>query len=281
MKDVCAITGAAGGLGLGTAKKMGETHKLLLSDMDEGKLNKAVEELRGMGMEAEGMIVDVSDRSQVDAFAKKAAEMGRVQAVVHLAGLTALFAAPEKILRVNAFGTMYVNEAFYEVMDAGGAIMDICSISAYLLPEDRIPYNIYEISRDDKEEFYNKLMEVVNNPSFEPVKQGMAYTFSRSFIKWYVSDCCTKFGKKGIRVVSIAPGIVETEMSKQDMDKSGSLDAMLSYCPMGRQGRIDEAAFLISTLVDERNSYVNGLVVLCDGGMYGAGYRGQREPKAE
>ena len=281
MKKVCAITGAAGGLGFGAAKKMGETHSLLISDMDEAKLNKAVEELRRMGMEAEGMVVDVSDFSQVKSFAVKAASIGRVQAVVHLAGLTALFAAPEKILRVNTFGTMFVNEAFYEVMDEGGCIMDICSISAYLLPQDRVPVNLYEISRTDKEEFYNKLLDVISDKAYESVKQGMAYTFSRSFIKWYVGDCCTKFGKKGLRVVSIAPGIVETDMSKKDMEKSGSLSAMLSYCPLGRQGKIDEAAFLISTLVDERNSYVNGVVVLCDGGMYAAGYRGQREPKAD
>lgn len=138
---------------------------------------------------------------------------------------------------------------------------------------------MFKLSRVDKETFFNKILELVPSDAPEPLRQGMAYTYSRCFIQWYVKDCCFDFGKKGIRVLSIAPGIVETEMSVKDMEKSGNLDVTLSYCPLGRQGRIEEAAFLVSTLVDERNSYVNGVDILCDGGCYAAGFVGQRTPR--
>lgn len=281
MKDVCAITGATGGLGFGAAKKMGETHKLLISDINQEEVDQKVHELQRMGIEVEGMVVDVTDRSQVAAFANKAASMGEVQALVHLAGLTALFAKPAKIIKVNSIGTLNVNEEFYNVMEKGSCIMNICSSAAYMISDDRVPFDVFKISRTDKELFYNKMLEQVPSDVNESLQQGMAYTYSRRFIMWYVKDCCFKFGKKGIRVLSVSPGIIDTEMSKRDMEKSGNLDVTLSYCPLGRIGTVDEAAFLISVLVDKRNSYVNGVDILCDGGCHAAGYKGQRTVRDE
>lgn len=112
MKKICVITGAAGGIGFGAAKKMGETHSLLISDVNQAKLDKAVKALREEGIEVEGMLVDVGERDQVEALAEKAKRLGQVAAVIHLAGLTPTFAPPELIMKVNALGPMYINEAF-------------------------------------------------------------------------------------------------------------------------------------------------------------------------
>ena len=279
-KKVCAITGAAGGLGYGTAKIMGEKYKLLVSDVNEEKLNKAVDELRNMGMEVEGMLVNVADRGQVRAFAEKAKSLGTIASVIHLAGLTGMFGEPDLIFNVNSLGTIYINEEFYEVLEPGSAIMDICSSAAFLMPFERWPIDVFKLSRnEDKKEFCEKMLEIVLQGG---PPQGMAYTWSRCFIHWYVRECTYKFGQKGIRVVSVAPGIIETEQSKLDMEKSGSLESRLTYVAMGkRMGRIDECAFLISSLVDERNSYISGIIVPCDGGEMGAGFKGQRTPRNE
>ena len=281
MKKICAITGGTGGIGFGTAKIMGKTHALLIGDLNQEKVDIAVAELQGMGFEAEGMVVDVTERNQVTAFAQKAAGMGIVQAVTHLAGLTALFAPPAEILKVNALGTMIVNEEFYKVMGAGSCIMDICSAAAYMLPTDRIPLDVFELSRTNKETFYEKIVEQVPSDAPESLQQGMAYTYSRCFIKWYVKDCSFNFGKKGIRVVSVSPNNILTDMQVLDMEKSGNLDVTLTYSPFGRRGTVEEATFLISTLVDERNSYVTGVDILCDGGCYASGFVGQRTPRSE
>ncbi len=279
-KKVCAITGASGGLGFGTAKIMGQKYKLLICDINQEKLDKAVLDLRNMNFEVEGMLVDVSYRKQVTAFAQKAKSMGTVASVVHLAGLTGFSGTPEMIFRVNTLGTLYINEEFYKVLEPGSAIMDICSSVAYLMPKDRWPIDLFKLGRgEDKEEFCNKMIQFFMGENPEKA-QGMAYTWSRCFIYWYVMDCTYKFGEKGIRVLSVAPGIIETEMSKLDMEKSGSLESRLTYVAMGnRMGRIEECAFLISALVDERNSYVSGLIVPCDGGEIGSGFKGQRTPR--
>jgi len=281
-KKVCAITGVAGGLGFGTAKIMGEKYKLLVSDVNQERLDKAVAELKGMGMQAESMLVDVAERSQVAAFAEKAKSMGTIASVIHLAGLTGFSGTPEAIFRVNSLGAVHLNEEFYKVLEPGSAIMDICSSVAYLMPRDRWPIDLFKLCRqEDKEEFCNRMVShfMEGNPD---KAQGMAYTWSRCFIYWYMGECTYKFGQSGIRVVSVAPGIIETEMSRLDMEKSGSLEPRLTYVAMGnRMGRIDECAFLISTLVDERNSYFSGVVVPCDGGEIGSGFKGQRTPRVE
>ncbi|MDR2740218.1 MAG: SDR family oxidoreductase [Treponema sp.] len=282
MKKICVITGAAGGLGFGCAKIMAEKYKLLISDVNKEKLDQAVSELRDKGYEAEGILVDVSDRSQVKAMAEKAKGMGTIASVIHLAGLTGLYGEPARIFRVNAMGVININEEFYNVLESGSAIMDICSSVAYLMPRDRWPIDLFKLARkEDKEEFFNKMVSFFLDGNPEK-PQGMAYTWSRCFIYWYLMDCTFKFGQKGIRLVSTAPGVVETEMSKQDLAKSGSLEARLSYVAMGnRMGTIDEAAFLISTLVDERNSYLTGIIVPLDGGEIASGFKGQRTPRNE
>lgn len=279
-KKVCVITGAAGGLGFGTAKIMGEKYKLLISDINQERLDKATAELTAMGMEVEAMRVDTAERSQVTALAEKAKSMGVIASVIHLAGLTGLSGDPETIFKVNSLGTIHINEEFYKVLEPGSAIMDIGSSAAFLRPTEIWPIHLFELSRnEDRKEFCEKMMEIVLQAG---PPQGMAYTWSRCFIHWYVKECTYKFGQKGIRVVSVAPGIIETEQSKRDMEKSGSLESRLTYVALGhRMGRIDECAFLISTLVDERNSYVSGIIVPCDGGEMASGFKGQRTPRSE
>ena len=281
-KKICVITGATGGLGFGTAKIMGEKYKLLISDINQEKIDKAVSELKAMGMEAEGMLVDVSKRDEVAALAQKAKNMGTIASVVHLAGLTGFAGTPELIFRVNTLGAIYINEEFYDVMQPGSAMFNICSSVSYMMPGDRWPIELFELCRkEDKEELYEKMISFFLNENTQH-PQGMAYTWSRCFNYWYIGECTYKFGQKGIRIVGVAPGIVETEQSRLDMEKSGSLEPRLTYVAMGnRMGTIDECAFLISTLVDERNSYVSGIVVPCDGGEIGSGFKGQRTPRAE
>lgn len=160
-----------------------------------------------------------------------------------------------------------------------GCIIDISSSAAYYIPASMIPEETFKLSRSDKEEFYTKMMALIEAVD-EFKRQGMAYSLSRNFVQWYVKDCAFIFAQKGIRVLSVSPGLIDTDMSRQDMDKSGNGDVTLSYTGMGRTGVVDEIAFLFSTLVDERNSYLTGIDILCDGGCYATGFRGQRVAKS-
>jgi NAD(P)-dependent dehydrogenase (short-subunit alcohol dehydrogenase family) len=217
MKKICVITGVIGGLGLDTAKRTGEIYSLLISDINKERLDKAVAELQGMGIDVEGMAVNIAERGEVAALAQKAKSMGRVSAVIHPAALTPVFAAPEKIMRVNALGTIHVYEEFYMAMEAGSCILDICSDAPFLISPSTLPLDTFKLSRcnndNDKKEFLSRMMEMVYAGD-EKVYQGMAYSLSRAFIGWYVRNCCFTFGRKGIRVMSVVSDVIDTVMSE-------------------------------------------------------------------
>ena len=128
MQTVAVITGGAGGMGLATAKRLGKTHQLLLSDVNAERLHAAVTELQQQGMTAQAMVCDITDRAAVDALARCAQNMGTVTAVAHTAGISPQMAGPEAILRVNALGTICITEAFHALAGDGFALVNLSLI---------------------------------------------------------------------------------------------------------------------------------------------------------
>ena len=144
MKKVCVITGGGSGMGLATAKLVCEEgYYTILVGRTASKLEKAVNDLRSAGGEAEAFSCDVSDRESCFALAKHAAEYGEVKAILHIAGLSPHMGDAEKILRGNALGTVNINDAFYEIMAPGGCVIDTSSMSAYLAPQFVMPKGAY------------------------------------------------------------------------------------------------------------------------------------------
>ena len=87
---------------------------------------------------------------------------------------------------------------------------------------------------------------------------------------WYAAKCAFDYGSKGIRVVSLSPGLIATDMGNLESEHGGG---MLAFSCEGRMGTPEELGFAIATLADERNGYLAGVDILCDGGTI----RGQKE----
>lgn len=280
MKKVCVITGGTGGIGFASAKELGKQYFVYICDVSQEKVREAVEELRAQGLDADGMVCDISDKEQTDKLARRAASLGEIAGVVQLAGLTPTFAPAPDILKVDTIGPMNINESFYEVMN-GGCIIDICSSTAHFIPVEKYPLDKFELSLTDKDAFYQAMLE--HNETYpENMRANMAYTWARCFVYWYARQCAYRFGReKGIRVMTVSPGVIRTQMSMDDFKRSASgmegLDRTMSWCALGRPGRPEEIAFLFSTIIDERNSYLTGTDIYLDGGCDAAGYHGQRE----
>lgn len=133
-KEVCVITGGGSGMGLAAAKYMPKEKIILVTGRTLAKLERAVTELQEAGYEAYAKTCDTSVRSQVQELAAYAAELGEIKNVIHAAGLSPAMADPEKLLRVNALGTVYINQEFSKYMKAGSVLVDISSNSAYMIP---------------------------------------------------------------------------------------------------------------------------------------------------
>lgn len=94
-------------------------------------------------------------------------------------------------------------------------------------------------------------------------RNGLAYAFSKNFVIWYAQKCAFEYGKKGIRVASLSPGLIATDMGNLEKEEGGSI---IPYTAEERMGKPEELGFAIATLADERNGYLAGVDVLCDGG---------------
>ncbi|MBQ5833402.1 MAG: SDR family NAD(P)-dependent oxidoreductase, partial [Clostridia bacterium] len=134
MKTVCVITGGGSGMGLAAAKYMPKDKIIVVTGRTLSKLENAVKELEALGYEAYAKTCDTSVREQVRELAEYAASLGEIKNVINSAGLSPAMAEPEKLMRVNALGTVYVNEEFSKLMKAGSVIVDVSSNSAYILP---------------------------------------------------------------------------------------------------------------------------------------------------
>lgn len=263
MKNVCVITGGGSGMGLQAAKYMPKDKIIIVSGRTQAKLERAVQELEESGYEAYAKACDTSVRSQVRDLADYAKSFGDIKNVINAAGLSPAMAEPEMILRVNALGTVYVNQEFSKYMRAGSVIVDVSSNSAYILPGFLISRKQYELAQTDEERFISKLLKKSGLARGEYQRAGFAYALSKNFVVWYAAKCAFEYGEKGIRVVSLSPGLIATDMGKLEEKEGGDL---IAHTAEKRMGTPEELGFALAMVADERNGYLAGVDVLCDGG---------------
>ena len=274
MKKVCVITGGGSGMGLEAAKFMPRDRVILIAGRTVAKLEKALGELKELGFEACAHAVDTSVRNSVRELAEYAASLGEITNVINSAGMSPAQTNGEKLLRINALGTVYVNQEFSRLMKEGSVIIDIASNSAYSLPEFIIPKKAYPLAETDEEKFVAKILKRANIAKTDYQKAGFAYAISKNFVCWYAAKCAFEYGKKGIRVVSLSPGLIATDMGNAEKENGGYL---IKFAAEERMGRPEELGFAIATVADERNGYLAGVDILCDGGST----RGQKEFKKQ
>ena len=248
MSKVCVVTGGGSGMGLAAAKLMPKDHIIVVSGRTESKLTKAVEELTAAGFTAYAKSCDTSKRDSVQA----------------LAGVSpAMKVTPADLLHINALGTVYVNQEFSKRMHKGSVIVDIASMSAYTLPEAMLPKAAYALADTDEAAFVDALLKICAVVEDAYKKNGLAYSLSKNFVTWYAAKCAFDFGPNGIRVASLSPGLIATDMGNLEAGNGGP---MLVFSCENRMGTPEELGFAIATLADERNGYLAGVDILCDGG---------------
>ena len=262
MEKVCVITGGGSGMGLAAAKFMPKDKIIVVSGRTEKKLLNAVAELEALGYKAYAKSCDTSDRAKVQELVRFAASLGEVTTVINSAGLSPAMSDPEMIIRVNALGTVYINQEFSKVMQRG-VIVDIASNSAYILPSFMIMKKTYQLADVDEGKFVSKLLKMTKMVKEGYQRSGFAYAMSKNFVVWYAKKSAFEYGPKGIRVVSLSPGLIATDMGNLEKEAGGSL---IGYAAEKRMGTAEELGFAIATVADERNGYLAGVDVLVDGG---------------
>jgi NAD(P)-dependent dehydrogenase (short-subunit alcohol dehydrogenase family) len=149
---VAFITGGASGLGLGMAKAFGrEGMKVVISDIEEAALARAVQELRDSQVKAEGVICDVASRGALREAALKAiAAFGKVHVVCNNAGVAVggpMGQVAERdwdwVVEVNLMGVVYGTEVFAPLIEShgeGGHFVNTASMAGMLGIPNVEPY---------------------------------------------------------------------------------------------------------------------------------------------
>jgi len=94
----------------------------------------------------------------------------------------------------------------------------------------------------------------------------LPYTVSKTGLNGLTRALAVELAPRGVLVNAVAPGIVATELTRQN-NTPGQIAALVGQIPLGRLAAADELAEVIAFLASERNSYITGQVLLCDGGL--------------
>jgi len=92
------------------------------------------------------------------------------------------------------------------------------------------------------------------------------YAASKSGVEGFTRSLAKEMAGRGITVNSVAPGFIETDMTKELTEEQ--VNAMLSVIPAKRLGKAEEVASVVSFLAGEASTYVTGETINVNGGMY-------------
>jgi NAD(P)-dependent dehydrogenase (short-subunit alcohol dehydrogenase family) len=231
------VTGATSGIGRAIAVKLAEAGATVYVTGRRAELGKeTVELIEQAGGTGHFVVADVAD---IDDVRKLAEEVGEVDVLVNNAGIFPFSPTPEqsldsyeRVFDINVRATYFLTAALAPAMVARkkGAIVNVSSIAAQI---------------------------------GTPV--GSVYNASKAAMDALTRSWAVEFGAAGVRVNSVAPGPIRTDMA---VDTVGEMfDAFSQSTPLARAGEPEEIAEAVVFLASDRAGYITGAVLTADGGL--------------
>lgn len=207
------------------------------------------------------MACDVSDPSAVRTLAARVRELGPFRALAHAAGISPTMGDARRILHVDLVGTQLLLDAFEELVSPGSAAVCFSSSAAYQLG----PY----ITAEQEALLIDPLVPDFVNQAASAVDddRGFAYGLAKVGVIRAAGRAAVAWGRRGGRVNSVSPGLIDTPMGRQELKQQPVMQGMRAATPLGRLGEPSEVAAAVAFLLSDAASYVSGIDVLVDGGM--------------
>jgi NAD(P)-dependent dehydrogenase (short-subunit alcohol dehydrogenase family) len=252
------VIGGASGIGFAVATRLAPRGPLLVVDRDEGPAREAAAKL-GDGVEARGC--DITVPADVDSLA---AAVPRLGVLVITAGLSPSMATGRPLYEVNLLGTARVLTAFEPLAGPGSAALVVASMAAYMAPG--VPEIDAVLDQPDSPTFYDDLAAA----GVDLESSQIAYVLSKQGVQRLVRRRAGAWGRRGARLLSLSPGIIDTGMGRLEAANEPAMADMVAMSALGREGRPEEIAAVIAFLVSDAASFMTGTDVLVDGGVVAA-----------
>ncbi|MEU0544991.1 3-oxoacyl-ACP reductase FabG1 [Nocardia sp. NPDC005978] len=225
------VTGGNRGIGLAVAQRLlADGHKVAVTH-------------RGSGA-PEGLLAvkcDVTDAASVDAaFAEVEAKQGPVEVVVANAGIVE-----------NTLFMRMSEEAFTNVIDA--------NLTGAWRVAQRANRNMLK-GRWGRVIFLGSVVGQIGAPG------QVNYAAAKSGLVGMARAITREVGKRNITANVVAPGLIDTDMTREDMTPE-MREKALEFIPAGRIGQAEDVAGVISFLASDDASYISGAIIPVDGGM--------------
>lgn len=242
---ICLVTGAAGGIGLAAAQALGSVGaRLMLSDVDDARLERVIADFRALGLDVRGQRCDVTDAASVEALvAQTVTAFGRLDCAVNNAGVETRNAKLadhddadfDRAVAVNLKGAYLCmkHELRQMLAQGGGTIVNVASVAGL---------------------------------GGAPTLAG--YSASKHGVMGLTRSAAIEYATRGIRVNAVCPSYTNTDMVQRMLVGKPTLrEALSNASPMKRLGEPEEVALAIAWLCSDESSFVNGQGLALDGGL--------------
>ncbi|MDZ7261808.1 MAG: 3-oxoacyl-[acyl-carrier-protein] reductase [candidate division KSB1 bacterium] len=238
---VAVVTGSARGIGRAIALRLAqEGADVVISDILVDEAGKTSQEIEALGRRSLALKTDVSQWTEAEALINQTVEkFGRIDILVNNAGINKdnlLIRMTEeewdRVLSVNLKGCFNCTKAAAKIMikQRSGKIINIASV-----------------------------VGIMGNAG------QVNYAASKAGIIGLTKSVARELASRGIQVNAVAPGFIETEMTKALPEKAK--ESFLNAIPLKRAGTPEEVAAVVSFLSSSDSDYVTGQVIVVDGGM--------------
>src|SRR5438093_5058400 len=238
---IALVTGASRGIGRAIAKRLSEQGATVVTAARGDHAREIVEELTDAGRVAEAVSLDVTDAVAVGKLpGELVARYGRLDILVSNAGIT----RDQLLMRMKR--------------DDWDAVLATNLTATFLLAQAAI--------RPMLKQRGGRIIAV------SPVVGQMGnagqtnYATSKAGLIGFAKALAREIASRGVTVNVIAPGLIDTDMTRAIDDKT-QVD-WATHIPLGRLGAVDDVAAAACFLASDEASYITGHVLAVNGGMY-------------
>ncbi|MFB4212408.1 SDR family NAD(P)-dependent oxidoreductase [Shouchella sp. JSM 1781072] len=240
------VTGGSRGIGKAIVERLAtDGANVVIFDINEEALSEAEQSLQDKGLTVQAIQADVTNRDQVTKAVQEVMErFGSLEILVNNAG----------VIR---------DQMFYKMSEQDwDTVMNVHLKGAFIMTQIAQAHMI--------KQSYGRIINLSSTSALG--NRGQAnYATAKAGLQGFTKTMAIELGKYGVTTNAIAPGFIETDMTRSTADRLGIsfeqlIEASVAKIPVARSGKPEDIANTVAFFADPRSGFVNGQVIYVAGG---------------